>query len=297
MQLLSFLGSEPFYLLVMPAVVWCLDVRVGLRMGLVLLHQRHAQQTSLSSAFGWPRPYWVSDQVQGLAHEGRPALRPRPKRPRHVGGVGDRSASSLGHSRPWDLDLSDLALKVYLGVHFPSDVLAGWAIAAILLLAIAWAERPVEAWLKGRPLGVQLLAPVVLSLGLLVVGLLVAQRTADRVVPTEWTAAASQAFPTSRRSIAEPGRRGLRFRDAARPRRGCRPAAQLGRFSATGPTGQRLARMVAGLLGILLIYYGLGALRPHGSDGWLSSCASPPTPPSGCGSHSARPGHSSGWLA
>jgi hypothetical protein len=39
-----------------------------------------------------------------------------------------------------------------------------------------------------------------------------------------------------------------------------------GRFRATGPTGLRVVRMAAGLLGILLFYYGLGAIRPHGSD-------------------------------
>ncbi len=268
MQLLSFLGSEPFYLLVMPAVVWCLDVRVGLRMGLVLLTSATLNNL-VKLAFGWPRPYWVSDQVQGLAHESTYGL---------PSGHAQNALAMWGTlaialRRRWATVVLGILIflislsRLYLGVHFPSDVLAGWAIAAILLLAIAWAERPVEAWLKGRPLGVQLLAPVVLSLGLLVVGLLVAQRTADRVVPTEWTAAASQAFPDEP-PIDPQSPDGVV--SASGTLLGLGVGAVLlrswGRFSATGPTGQRLARMVAGLLGIVLLYYGLGALRPHGSD-------------------------------
>jgi membrane-associated phospholipid phosphatase len=268
MQLLSFLGSEPFYLLVMPAVVWCLDAAVGLRMGLVLLTSGLLNNI-IKLVFGWPRPYWVSDQVQGLAHESTYGL-PSGHAQNALAMWG---ALAIALRRRWATVVLGILIflislsRLYLGVHFPSDVLAGWAIAAILLLAIAWAERPVEAWLVGRPLGVQLLAPVVLSLGLLTLGLLVFQQTADRVVPAEWTAAASEAFPDE--PPIDPQSPDGMFSSAG-TLLGFGVGAVLlrawGRFRASGPTGQRLARMVAGLLGIVLLYYGLGALRPHGSD-------------------------------
>jgi len=269
MRLFSFLGSEPFFLLVMPTVVWCLDVRVGLRMGLVLLTSASLNNL-VKLAFGWPRPYWVSAQVQGLAHESSFGL---------PSGHAQNALAMWGTlaivlRRRWAVIVLGMLIflislsRLYLGVHFPSDVLGGWAIAAILLLAIAWLERPLERWLVRRPLGVQVLAPITLSLGLLVAGLLVAQRTADRVVPAKWTAAASQAFPDEP-PIDPQSPDGVV--SASGTLLGLGVGAVLlrswGRFSATGPTGQRLARMVAGLLGILLIYYGLGALRPHGSDG------------------------------
>jgi membrane-associated phospholipid phosphatase len=268
MRLLSFLGSEPFYLLVMPAVVWCLDVGVGLRMGLVLLTSGLLNNI-VKLMFGWPRPYWVSDQVKGLAHESTFGL-PSGHAQNALAMWG---ALAIALRRRWAVIALGVLIflislsRLYLGVHFPSDVLAGWAIAAILLLAIAWAERPVEAWLVRRPLGVQLLGPIALSLGLLAVGLLVSQRTADRVVPPEWTAAASEAFPEEP-PIDPQSVDGMV--SAAGTLLGFGVGAVLlrawGRFRATGPTGQRLARMVVGLLGIVLIYYGLGALRPHGSD-------------------------------
>jgi len=268
MQLFSFLGGEPFFLLVMPAVVWCLDVRVGLRMGLVLLTSA-SLNNAIKLAFGWPRPYWVSTQVQALAHEGSFGM---------PSGHAQNALALWGtlamvlRRRGAVIALGTLIFlislsRLYLGVHFPSDVLGGWAIAAILLLAIAWAERPVEAWLVRRPLGVQILAPVALSLGLLAAGVWVAQQTADRVVPATWSVAADAAFPEE--DPIDPNSPNGIF-SASGTLLGLGVGAVLlrgwGRFSAQGPIPQRLTRMIAGLLGILVIYYGLGALRPPGAD-------------------------------
>ena len=36
-KLLSFLGTESFYILVMPAVYWCVDALSGLRLGMILV--------------------------------------------------------------------------------------------------------------------------------------------------------------------------------------------------------------------------------------------------------------------
>ena len=37
MQIFSLLGNEEFYLLIMPLFYWCIDARIGLRLGLLLL--------------------------------------------------------------------------------------------------------------------------------------------------------------------------------------------------------------------------------------------------------------------
>lgn len=268
MQLFSFLGSEPFFLLLMPAVVWCLDPGVGLRMGLVLLTSASLNNI-LKLVFGWPRPYWVSDQVRALAYESSFGL---------PSGHAQNALAMWGtlaiilRRRAAGIALGVLIFlvslsRLYLGVHFPSDVLAGWAVAALLLLAMAWLERPLEAWLVRRSLALQLLAPITLSFGLLVVGLFVAQQTSARAVPAEWSSAASQALPDTP-AIDPQSPDGVVSTSGTLLGLGVGAVLlrNWGRFRATGPAGQRIARIVAGLIGILLIYYGLGALRPHGSD-------------------------------
>ena len=37
LQLFTFLGSTQFYLIVAPALLWCFDATLGLRMGLYLI--------------------------------------------------------------------------------------------------------------------------------------------------------------------------------------------------------------------------------------------------------------------
>ena len=57
-KLLSFLGTEDFFLLVMPAMVWCIDASLGLRMGMVLLTSAGVNSI-LKVLVGWPRPFWI----------------------------------------------------------------------------------------------------------------------------------------------------------------------------------------------------------------------------------------------
>ncbi len=65
MHWVTFLGDEEFYLLVMPMVYWCIDSRLGIRMGMILMLS-NSLGTSLKFLFHSPRPFWVSTDV--IAH-------------------------------------------------------------------------------------------------------------------------------------------------------------------------------------------------------------------------------------
>lgn len=64
----TFLGSEEFFLLGLPVLYWCVDARIGLRMGVVLL-LNGVVNSVLKLAFFGPRPYWVNPQVKALVSE------------------------------------------------------------------------------------------------------------------------------------------------------------------------------------------------------------------------------------
>src|SRR3990172_6450388 len=68
MKALSFLGSEQAYLFVMPAFLWCVDARLGVRLGVLLLGSGWLNSV-LKLTAGLPRPYWVSQDVAPLAAE------------------------------------------------------------------------------------------------------------------------------------------------------------------------------------------------------------------------------------
>ena len=56
MHWVTFLGDEEFYLLVMPMVYWCIDSRLGIRMGMILMLS-NSLGTSLKFLFHSPRPF------------------------------------------------------------------------------------------------------------------------------------------------------------------------------------------------------------------------------------------------
>ncbi|HMN61370.1 MAG TPA: phosphatase PAP2 family protein, partial [Anaerolinea sp.] len=64
----TFLGTENFYLLVMPALYWCVDAGLGLRIGLILTVSGSVN-AMLKLAFHTPRPYWVDPHVQAWSTE------------------------------------------------------------------------------------------------------------------------------------------------------------------------------------------------------------------------------------
>jgi len=151
MKGLSMAGSEYCLLLLLPLVYWCVDKRRGLRISL-LVFASAAINLGLKSAFAQPRPYELDPSV-GMAKESTFGL---PSGHAQTSAVFWGSAAPLFRA-PWGLILA-IALpllvglsRVYLGVHFPTDVFAGWAIgAAIVLLDRKYGERIGQALTKLR---------------------------------------------------------------------------------------------------------------------------------------------------
>ena len=158
MKALTFLGDTEFYLLVMPLLYWCIDLALGIRIGVILLASG-SLNTILKFAFGWPRPFWISPQVDpvvGAEGFGFPS------------GHAQNAASIWGLfavSRPqrWQkiIALGLIFLiglsRIILGVHFTHDVLGGWVIGLVLLsLFLKWEGR-VVAWFKKSSWGLQVL--------------------------------------------------------------------------------------------------------------------------------------------
>ena len=154
MRMFTFLGNEEFYLFVAPAIYWCLDARLGLRLGISLMLSGMIN-SGFKLAWHGPRPYWVDAKVQAFSAEtsfGVPSGHSQ-----NSAVVWGLIAKHINKGWAWLLAVILIGLigisRMVLGVHFPHDVLLGWTIGALILwLVIAW-ERKFLSWFRRyRPL-------------------------------------------------------------------------------------------------------------------------------------------------
>lgn len=164
---ISTLGAEQAFLLLLPLVYWCVDKRWGVRLS-VLLMLSSSLNYALKTVLDQPRP--SLDHVEILAEETTPGF------PSHHSQVSVCVYGFLAAQvrKPWAWVTAGLLAvgvglsRVYLGVHFPRDVLGGWLIGIAILGLYLWflpgAERRIRAWSWSRKLALAVALPLALFL-------------------------------------------------------------------------------------------------------------------------------------
>jgi len=264
MKAFSFLGEELFALVIMPLILWCLDPGLGIRLGLILITSNTINGI-LKIGFGLPRPYWITDRVHALAGETSYGL-PSGHSQNAVAFWGRLAASVKSRWIRFGFVVLIFLISIsrlYLAVHFPTDVLAGWVVGGLLLMLFVLLE-PAFLMLWSRiKLASQAALCVVFSLALLGLGLAVTAATAGRPVPSEWIAGAAANHPGS--PEIDP-----RSTDGIFSGAGAFLGISLGAvflsasggFQARGSLGKRALRYVVGVVGLVVIYFGLRLVFP-----------------------------------
>jgi hypothetical protein len=156
--------------------------------------------------------------------------------------------------------------RLYLGMHFAHDVLLGWLIGYALLLAFLKFWDPVAAWLKTKTLIQQVMIAFVISLLMIAISLLSRAPLDGYVFPAEWVDNALRAGPlpdpVSIEGIFTSA--GSFFGLAA----GAAWIASRGGYETSGPVEKRALRYVIGLVGIIILWFGLGEVFPRGET-WI----------------------------
>jgi membrane-associated phospholipid phosphatase len=164
----TLLGEEIFFLLLLPGYYWCIDRRIGARLTLLLLLSTYFNFVAKSLA-DQPRPFQYDSRVRQLA--GSPGGGLPSGHTQNAVVVWGYLATQ--YRRPWLWLLAGALLvfiplsRLYLGVHFPMDLLGGYVLGAVLLLLFLWLDPGVETWLQEKSLawqlGLALIVPLLMS--------------------------------------------------------------------------------------------------------------------------------------
>jgi membrane-associated phospholipid phosphatase len=268
MRFFTFLGDELFFLLVLPVLYWSFSAGWGLRVGLMLMLSASVNGM-LKMLLTGPRPYFYDVRVRALTAEtsfGIPS------------GHAQNSAAVWGMlaalaARPWAWTAA-LALifmiglsRMFLGVHFPTDVALGWVVGLLLVWGFVRLEPVVVRRLSQQRLPEQLLTVLSISLLLLVIPALIKLSLSAWTIPTTWLDNVRLALPDG--ELPDPLALSGQFTSAGAffgLAAGALLLRRMGGFDAGGSWWKRLVRFPLGLVGVIVLYFGLGAVFPRGEE-------------------------------
>ncbi len=258
MTLFTFLGDEQFYLVVIPLVYWCLHKGLGADLG-VLLVLSSFTNTGLKSFFKHSRPFWADPRL--ALGDATSFSTPSGHAQTSAALFGRVAWLQAGGRRGqlWGIGIAILVLlialsRVYLGVHFPGDILWGATVGAGLLALYGWLKPRLLPRLKKLSLAQHaLLAAITAALMLGIVSLALS-------IPFGSGQLFGELYTEAWGNALEDGATvaglvcGLWL--------GLVLESRYVRFSVAGPWWQRIVRYLVGAVGLAAIWMGLKLLFP-----------------------------------
>lgn len=268
MSAISFLGNEEFFLLVLPVIYWCIDPRLGVNIGILLMLSTNLNN-SLKLLVHSPRPFWLSTEIQPRAIETS---------------FGIPSGHSQSAAAVWGflpaywrknavflLSLTVILLigfsRLVLGVHFGIDVLAGWLFGGLILLIYLRLREPVLRFLSSQQPPIILLLFFSFALILILIGAGLRGRVQSGwQIPQAWGenfsfhASEDEFHPFSLDPIVSSA--AALFGISA----GAWFLFQQGEPQVNGTFLQKILRYLIGLIVLILIWRGLDVIFPQGDS-------------------------------
>ncbi len=252
MKFFSFLGTIEFYLLLIPFIYWIVDVHLGIRVFFLLITTDFLG-IFFKQLLHQPRPYWIGDVKQmGIETSyGIPSTH------------ASDSLAIWGYlayrlRKGWLWAISCLVVfiigisRLYLGVHFPTDVLGGWLLGLTAIVLFVIGERLLLPWLGKQSQASLIGLGFGISILMIVIGKLVNILISSSPDPAAWA-----QFSTEARSYTHYFTlAGALFGAVA----GFVLMLHSARFQVKSAWWQRSACYLLGIASLLLIYFGLDML-------------------------------------
>lgn len=257
MRFFTWLGYPQAYMIIIAIIYWSFDRKLGLRLA-VFLPLTASLNSILKQAFHAPRPYWMDPDIKAIQVSGGFGM---PSGHAQASIVWLYAANILKNKWIWFVAIIVAFLvglsRVYLGVHFSSQVLSGWLIGIGVLILFSYFEKKIITWFLHRKFFIQLLWIGGITIFMLILGGVFVYLLKDWVMPVEWISNAADDLAGRNESIRSPV--GM---DAVAGNAGGFLGVALGGllsyrkggFEIRGPVWKRLLRSVAGLLSLLGLY-------------------------------------------
>lgn len=169
-KVLTFMGDEMFFLLFMPFIYWCVNRRTGARMIILFLFSSYIN-AFVKVIAKQPRPFHYDTRVQKIVDAGYGGF----PSGHTQGAVVVWGYLASVYKKTWLWILAILLMifipmsRVYLGVHFPTDLLGGYIIGALLLVIYLKYEPYIEKWINQKGIVFQLGCAIILPILLIII--------------------------------------------------------------------------------------------------------------------------------
>jgi len=257
MNFFTWLGYPQAYMIIIAVIYWSLNRRLGLRLA-IFLPVTASLNSILKQAFHAPRPYWVDPDIRAIRVSngfGMPSG--------HAQGstVWLYAAKILRNKWIWFAAILVAFLvglsRVYLGVHFSSQVLAGWLIGIVVLILFIRLEKKILTWFLNRKFFAQLLWIGGITALILILGGIFVYLLNDWEMPADWISNAADDLAGRNESILS----SVGMDSVAGNAGGFLGVAlgallwhRKGGFDTGGPAWKRILRVLAGLLVFTALY-------------------------------------------
>jgi len=252
METVSIFGLPEFFLVLVPFIYWSIDRRIGIRSLLVLLYF-DSISVPLKLLFHQPRPYWLGG-VKEFGDAGAEGTYGIPSG--HAGrtlAVSGYLAAQVKKTWFWAIAVIYILLvgisRLYLGVHFPQDVLGGWLIGILVIWGVIRWEGAIREWLADKSLSTQIVLGFLIAMGILLIGFIARFIVAGMPDPGEWSPYNTEARTATHFFTTA----GAVFGAHA----GYALMRQYARFNAKGTWGRRITRYIVGIVALLVLFLGL----------------------------------------
>ncbi len=259
MKFFTLLGYPQAYMILVAIIYWSVDRKLGLRLA-IFLPVVASVNSILKQAFHAPRPYWLDPGIKAIHVSNGFGM---PSGHAQASTVWFYAGAFLKKAWFWLLAIGIVFLigmsRVYLGVHFPSQVLIGWMTGIVVLIIFFRFEKKVLTWFLNQKFSVQLLWIAGTTALILTIGGIFVAIHQHWMMPAHWIKNSSSYFTGSNETIllssgmdAIAGNAGAFLGTAL----GAILSHRQGGFDVGGTLWKRVLRSIIGLI-IFFALYGI----------------------------------------